>query len=135
MATEVVNPVPVLVQAPGRQAFRLLLVVYSITPLIAGLDKFFHVLVDWDLYLAPVLASVIPFDAATFMRLVGVLEVAVAVLVVLRPRIGGYVLASWLLAIILNLILVPGYFDIALRDFALALGAVALAKLAVEYHR
>jgi hypothetical protein len=111
----------------ARQAFRLLYVGFVVAPILAGLDKFFDVLVDWDKYLAPVVTDVLPVSAHTLMMAVGVVEIAAGVLVALRPRIGGYVVAVWLWAIIVNLLVAGDYFDIALRDFGLSLGALAPA--------
>ena len=108
---------------PAHQAYQLLYVGFIVAPLLAGLDKFTHVLTDWDRYLAPVVAGMLPVSGHTFMLFVGLVEIAAAVLVAARPRIGAYVVAAWLLGIVVNLLLIPGYFDIALRDFGLALGA------------
>ena len=118
---------------PAHQAYQLLYIGFIVAPLLAGLDKFTHVLTNWDKYLAPVVAGVLPVSGHTFMLLVGVVEMAAAALVALRPRIGAYVVAAWLLGIIINLLLIPGYLDIALRDFGLALGALALARLSEEF--
>ena len=117
----------------ARQAFRLLHVGFVVAPILAGLDKFFEVLVDWDRYLAPVATDVLPVSGHSFMLAVGVIEIAAGVLVAFRPRIGGYVVAVWLWAIILNLLVAGDYFDIALRDFGLSLAALALARLAEAY--
>ncbi|HYN18141.1 MAG TPA: hypothetical protein VEY96_08660 [Actinomycetes bacterium] len=117
----------------ARQAFRLLHVGFVVAPILAGLDKFFEVLVDWDKYLAPVATDVLPVSGHSFMLAVGVIEIAAGVLVAFRPRIGGYVVAVWLWAIILNLLIAGDYFDIALRDFGLSLAALALARLAEAY--
>lgn len=117
----------------ARQAFRILHVGFVVAPILAGLDKFFEVLVDWDRYLAPVATDVLPVSGHSFMLAVGVIEIAAGVLVAFRPRIGGYVVAVWLWAIILNLLVAGDYFDIALRDFGLSLGALALARLAEAY--
>jgi hypothetical protein len=117
-------------RTPARQAFQILRFGFTVAPLLAGFDKFTHLLVNWDQYLAPVVARMLPFSGHTFMLVVGVIEMAAGVLVWLRPRLGGYVVAAWLCGIILNLLLIPGYFDIALRDLGLALGALALARLA-----
>ena len=114
----------------ARQAFRILHVGFVVAPILAGLDKFFEVLVDWDRYLAPVATDVLPVSGHSFMLAVGVIEIAAGVLVAFRPRIGGYVVAVWLWAIILNLLVAGDYFDIALRDFGLLVGALALARLA-----
>jgi len=118
---------------PARQAFRILRVGFVVAPVLAGLDKFFDVLVDWDRYLAPVVTDVLPVGAHTVMVAVGVVEIAAGVLVALRPRIGGYVVAAWLWAVIVNLLILGDYFDVALRDFGLSLGALALARLAEAF--
>jgi hypothetical protein len=118
---------------PAYQAYRILYVGFIVAPFLAGLDKFTHVLTNWDKYLAPVVAGLLPVSGHTFMLLVGVVEMAAAVLVAVRPRIGGYVVAAWFIGIIINLLLIPGYLDIALRDFGLALGGLALARLSEEF--
>jgi hypothetical protein len=117
----------------ARQAFRILHVGFVVAPILAGLDKFFEVLVDWDRYLAPVATDVLPVSGHSVMLAVGVVEIAAGVLVAFRPRIGGYVIAVWLWAVILNLLVAGDHFDIALRDFGLSLGALALARLAEAY--
>jgi hypothetical protein len=117
----------------ARQAFRLLHVGFVVAPILAGLDKFFEVLVDWDRYLAPAVTDVLPVSGHTLMLAVGVVEIAAGILVALRPRIGGYVVAVWLWVIIVNLLVAGDYFDIALRDFGLSLGALALARLAEAF--
>jgi hypothetical protein len=117
----------------ARQAFRILHVGFVVAPILAGLDKFFEVLVDWDRYLAPVATDVLPVSGHSLMLAVGVVEIAAGVLVAFRPRIGGYVVAVWLWAVILNLLVAGDHFDIALRDFGLSLGALALARLAEAY--
>jgi hypothetical protein len=118
---------------PARQAFRILHAGFVVAPVLAGLDKFLNVLVDWERYLAPVATDVLPVGARTLMVVVGVVEIAAGVLVALRPRIGGYVVAAWLWAIIVNLLVAGGFYDIALRDFGLSLGALALARLAEAF--
>ena len=123
----------VRVASPAYQAFQILRVAFTAAPVIAGADKFMHLLTNWDKYLAPSIASLLPLPAATFMLIVGVIEVAAGILVAVAPRIGGYVVGLWLLGIIVNLLMLPGYFDVALRDLGLALGAFALARLADEY--
>jgi hypothetical protein len=117
----------------ARQAFRILQVGFIVAPVLFGLDKFFEVLVDWDRYLAPAVTDALPVSGHTVMLAVGVVEIAAGVLVALRPRIGGYVVAVWLWVIIVNLLVVGDYFDIALRDFGLSLGALALARLAEAF--
>jgi hypothetical protein len=118
---------------PAYQAYLTLLVGFAVLPVLAGLDKFVHLLVNWDQYLAPLVTRVIPVSAHTVMLAVGVIEIAAGLLVAVRPRIGAYVVALWLWGIIVNLLLVPGYYDIALRDFGLSLGALALARLSREF--
>jgi hypothetical protein len=118
---------------PGYQAYRILQAGFVAAPLLAGLDKFFHLLTNWDIYLAPRIAVLSPVGGHGFMSVVGVVEVCAGVLVALRPRLGAYVVAAWLFAIILNLLLIPGFFDIALRDFGLSLGALALGRLSAQY--
>lgn len=118
---------------PAYQAYQLLYLGFIIAPLVAGVDKFTNFLTDWDKYLAPVVAGLLPFSAGTFMLFVGIVEIGAAVLVALRPQIGAYVVAAWLAGIVINLLLIPGYFDVALRDFGLMLGALALARLSVEF--
>jgi hypothetical protein len=119
----------------GLQAYRILHLGFIVAPTIAGLDKFFHLLVNWDQDLAPQIARVLPMSAHGFMLLVGVIEMAAGLLVALRPRIGAYVVAAWLGGIVLNLLIHGNYFDIALRDFGLMLGALALGRLSESYGR
>jgi hypothetical protein len=118
-----------LVAPPARQAYQILLVGFAALPVIAGLDKFFHLLVNWDQYLAPLASRLLPVSGHTFMLAVGVIEFAAGLLVAFRPRIGAYVVALWLWGIVINLLLIPGFYDVALRDFGLSLGALALARL------
>ncbi|HLT48036.1 MAG TPA: hypothetical protein VK002_12455 [Rubricoccaceae bacterium] len=126
----------------GRQAYRVLWLGFVVAPILAGLDKFLNVLVPagWEQYLAPVVADIVP--ASTFMMIVGVVEVVAGIGVALKPRIFAYVVAAWLVGIILNLLLNPATFDgtgwgldIALRDLGLALGAFALGRLSQVYGR
>ena len=117
---------------PAYQAFGILYAGFVALPILAGLDKFFHFLVNWDQYLAPIATRVLPVSGHTFMLLVGVVEIAAGLLVAVRPRIGAYVVALWLWGIIVNLMLIPGYYDIALRDFGLSLGALALARISTQ---
>ncbi len=115
------------------QAYQILHVAFIVAPIVAGADKFFHLLVDWDQYLAPTIASALPLNGHNFMLIVGVVEVVAGLVVAFRPRVGAYIVALWLWGIIVNLLLVPGYFDIALRDFGLSLAALALARLSVRF--
>ena len=118
---------------PAYQAYLILYVGFIALPILAGLDKFLHVLAEWTMYLSPLATQVIPVDEVTFMMGVGVVEIAAGILVALQPRIGAYVVALWLWGIIANLLLIPGWYDIALRDFGLSLGALALARLSHEF--
>ena len=120
---------------PEAQAFSLLYLVYIVAPIIAGVDKFFHALVDWDAYVSPAYASIVGGDVTGMMHAVGVVEIIAGLLVLVKPRVGGVVVFFWLWGIIINLLLIPGYFDIALRDFGLSLGALALSRLAVDFGR
>jgi uncharacterized membrane protein YphA (DoxX/SURF4 family) len=124
-----------LAARPAYQAYRILHVGFAVLPVLAGLDKFFQLLVNWDQYLAPVVTRVLPVSAHAFMLAVGVIEIVAGLLVAVRPRIGAYVVALWLWGIIVNLLLIPNYYDIALRDFGLSLGALALARLSQEFDR
>jgi len=123
------------VRSPARQAFLLLRTVFTIAPILFGLDKFANLLTDWTQYLAPVATQVIPVSAQQFMYGVGVVEILAGVLVAWRPRIGSLVVAAWLLGIIINLLVLPGFFDVALRDFGLLVGALALNRLATAESR
>jgi len=107
---------------------------FAALPILAGLDKFFHLLTNWDLYLAPFVTRLLPFSGHTFMLAVGVVEVVAGLVVAFRPQIGGYIVALWLWGIIVNLLLIPGFLDVALRDFGLSLGALALARLSLEFN-
>jgi uncharacterized membrane protein YphA (DoxX/SURF4 family) len=118
---------------PAQQAFLLLRTVFTVAPIAFGLDKFANLLTDWPGYLAPWIDDLVPGTAQQAMYAVGVVEVLAGVLVAVMPRIGGWVVAAWLAGIIVNLLTIPGFYDIALRDFGLLVGAVALARLAVRY--
>jgi hypothetical protein len=122
-----------LAARPAYQGYLVLYAGFVALPILAGLDKFFHLLVNWDQYLTPLVTQILPVTAHTFMLVVGVIEIAAGVLVALRPQIGAYVVTLWLWGIILNLLLVPDFYDVALRDFGLSLGALALARLSREF--
>ena len=119
--------------SPSYQAYQILHVAFTIAPLVAGVDKFLHLLVDWDKYVSPLVSNTVHVAPHTFMLAVGVIEIAAAVIVAFAPAIGAWIVAAWLAGIVVNLLSIPGYFDIALRDFGLLLGAIALARLAAEY--
>ncbi|MDR7159041.1 hypothetical protein [Arthrobacter sp. BE255] len=120
----------ILAAEPDRQAFLLLRTVFTVAPVLFGLDKFTNILADWTVYLAPVATSVVPLPAQTIMYMVGVVEIIAGVLVAVRPRIGSLVVAAWLLGIIINLLILGSFHDVALRDFGLLVGALALNRLA-----
>ena len=112
----------------------LLRVVFTVAPILFGIDKFANVLTDdWTRYLAPEFNDVIPGSAADAMHIVGVVEIVAGLVVLLAPRFGGLLVAAWLGGIIVNLLLVGGYGDIALRDFGLLLGALTLSRLATAF--
>ena len=123
------------VSSPVYQAYRLLHVAFVVAPIVAGLDKFFRLLVDWDQYLAPIVPRVLGGHGHQFMLAVGVIEIVAGLGVLLKPKIFAYVVAAWLLGIIVNLLLIPGYYDVALRDLGLCLAALALARLSAAYDR
>jgi uncharacterized membrane protein HdeD (DUF308 family) len=120
---------------PAYQAWQILHAAFVVAPIVAGLDKFFGILVNWDQYLAPAFAQLSPIGGHGLMLVVGVVEIIAGLIVAWRPRFGGYLVAVWLWGIILNLLLIPGFYDVALRDFGLSLGALALARLSEAFAR
>jgi len=121
--------------SPAYQAYRILHFGFVVAPILAGLDKFFHLLVNWDQYLPGVVTNISPISAHTLMLIVGVIEIVAGLGVAIKPRIFAYVVAAWLAVIIINLLLIPGYYDIALRDFGLLLAALALGALSQQFAR
>lgn len=119
----------------SHQAFLILRFGFTVAPIIAGLDKFLQLLTHWDKYLAPAVSNGLGIAPHTFMMIVGAVEVIAGVAVAVRPRFGGYLVAAWLVGIIVNLVLVGGYLDVALRDLGLCLGALSLARLAEAEER
>jgi uncharacterized membrane protein YphA (DoxX/SURF4 family) len=119
---------------PAYQAFMILRSGFTVAPILAGADKFANLLTDWTRYLAPVFPKTLGVSPELFMRGVGVIEIVAGVLVAFVPRYAAYVVAAWLGAIIVNLLIRGEYFDVALRDFGLMLGAVALGRLAQGVH-
>ncbi|WP_031482513.1 membrane protein [Streptomyces bicolor] len=139
MSSAPATPAPVAARRaittdPGYQAFWILRVGFAVAPVLFGLDKFTNLLVDWPGYLAPWINDVVPGSAQDAMYAVGVIEIVAGLVVAVAPRFGGWLVAGWLAGIIINLLTIPDHYDIALRDFGLLLGAVALARLAVRYH-
>ena len=114
----------------AHQAYTILKFGFTVAPIVAGLDKFFNLLVDWTQYLTPLVPRWTGIDPAAFMMVVGIIEIIAGIVVAVKPKIGAWVVAAWLCGIIINLLLVPGYYDVALRDLGLLFGALALARLA-----
>ena len=139
--TAALRPVPVpasnvLRSDPAAQAFMLLRIAFTVAPILFGLDKFAEVMItDWPKYLAPEFNDLIPGSAQDAMYIVGGVEIAAGLVVAIMPRFGGLLVAAWLAGIIVSLLLVGGYADIALRDFGLLLGALTLRRLATAYSR
>ena len=121
--------------SPAHQAYRILQFGFTVAPILAGLDKFFHLLVNWDQYLPGVVANISPVSPHSLMLIVGAIEIVAGIGVALKPRIFAYIVAAWLALIIINLLLIPGYFDVALRDLGLLLAALALARLSQQFSR
>lgn len=115
---------------PGRAAFQILRMAFVALPVLAGIDKVFAVLAPWHAYLAPDVPDLLGVSPRSVMLAVGVLEILLGLVVAIRPGLGGWLVAAWLWAIAVNLLAGPGHYDIVLRDLALSLGAVALARLA-----
>ena len=118
---------------PAYQAFVILRVGFTVAPILAGIDKFLGLLVNWDQYLPAVVNNLLGGHGHQFMYAVGIIEIIAGIGIALKPRLFGYVVAAWLFVIIANLLMIPAYFDVALRDLGLALGALALARLAAVY--
>ncbi len=118
---------------PTFQAFWLLRIGFTVAPIVFGIDKYFHVLTNWDLYFAPRLDRIVPGTAHQAMYVVGAVEIVAGLVVLLMPRFGGYLVAAWLTGIIVNLLLIPDFYDVALRDFGLLLAALTLARLATAF--
>ena len=115
----------------ARQVQQLMRYTYGLVPIIAGLDKFTNLLTDWKNYIAPSVNNALPFSASTFMAIVGVIEIIAGIIVLLRPRLGGFIVMAWLIGIALNLLISGHYYDVAVRDLVMAIGAFSLAKLSV----
>jgi len=131
--TDFVSTSDQLASDPAFQAFWLLRIGFTLAPILFGLDKFANVMTDWTKYLAPWVNDLIPGTAQQAMYAVGVVEIVAGVAVLLKPRFGGYLVAAWLVGIIVNLLSVGGYGDVALRDFGLLLAALTLARLATAF--
>ncbi len=135
------RPIPIptsklLRSDPAAQAFMLLRITFTVAPILFGLDKFAEVMIsDWPKYLAPEFNDLIPGNGQDAMYIIGAVEIVAGLVVAVSPRVGGLLVAGWLGGIIVSLLLVGGYADIALRDFGLLLGALTLARLATAYSR
>ena len=126
-------PMDLISAPPARQAYHVLHFAFVAAPIIAGIDKFLHLLVNWDMYLAPWIANLSPVSTHSLMMIVGMIEIIAGLIVALKPRVGAWIVFAWLWAIIINLLTYSGFYDIALRDFGLSLGAAALARLSVDF--
>jgi len=122
-------------EVAAHQVFCVLRVGFTVLPIVFDLDKFTNLLADWTSYLAPQIDRIVPGSAHQAMLTVGVVEVAAGLLVAVLPRFGGLVVAAWLAGIIVNLLLLGGYYDVALRDFGLLLASLGLARLAWAFAR
>jgi uncharacterized membrane protein YphA (DoxX/SURF4 family) len=135
VATRSVPSVPAQPRSPAYQGYLLLRTGFVVAPILFGLDKFFNFMVDWPEYLAPWINDLMPGTGQEFMYFVGAVEIVAGILVLISPRWGSLVVAAWLGAIIINLLTAepPKYYDIALRDFGLFLGAITLNRLATAF--
>ena len=133
MTTTVPSRTPAAIDNPAYQAFLALRIGFVVAPILFGLDKFTNLLADWTTYLAPAVDRLVPGSASDAMLAVGVVEIVAGLVVAVRPKIGGYVVAAWLAGIIGNLLLLGDHYDVALRDFGLLLAALALARLATAF--
>jgi hypothetical protein len=124
-------------ESPSYQVYLLLRTGFTVAPILFGLDKFFNWMVDWPQYLAPWIDDIAPGSAQDFMYFVGAVEILAGLTVLMAPWIGGFLVAAWLGGIVVNLLThpPPEYYDIALRDFGLFLAALALGRLALDFHQ
>lgn len=120
---------------PAYQAYQILRLGFTVAPILFGLDKFFNLMVNWEQYLPPFVNNMLGGHGHYFMLAVGVIEIIAGLGVAFKPKVFAYVVSAWLLLIVVNLLMIPGYFDIALRDFGLSIGAFALARLSQEFDR
>jgi hypothetical protein len=133
MATTAPSRSPATNDDPAYQAYLVLRTGFVVAPILFGLDKVTNLLTDWTTYLAPAIDRLVPGSAASAMLAVGLVEVAAGLVVAVRPKVGGYLVAAWLAGIIANLLLLGSHYDVALRDLGLLLGALALARLATAF--
>ena len=121
--------------SPAYQAFQILRIGFTVVPIVAGADKFLHLLVNWDQYLPGFVNNLLGGHGHQFMYVVGLIEIVAGIGVFLKPKYFAYIVSAWLVLIIINLLMIPGYFDVALRDLGLALGALALGRLSTVYDK
>jgi hypothetical protein len=134
MATATARPDrPVVRGNAAYQAYLVLRTGFVVAPILFGLDKFTNLLTDWTTYLAPAIDRLVPGSATSAMLAVGIVEIVAGLVVAVRPKVGGYLVAAWLAGIIGNLLLLGDHYDVALRDFGLLLAALALARLATAF--
>ena len=114
-----------------KPIFNLLKLVFTIVPIVAGLDKFFNILCDWTQYLNPMILDILPFSGETFMMIVGVIEILAGILVFVKPKIGGLVVSVWLTLIAISLLIDWTYADVAVRDLVMAISAFSMSRLAI----
>jgi uncharacterized membrane protein YphA (DoxX/SURF4 family) len=112
-----------------KPVFTLLKLTFGIVPIVAGLDKYTDLLTNWDKYLNPGLASMLPFAPHTFMMIVGVIEIVAGIIVLARPKIGGFIVSAWLALIALTLLASGNYLDVAVRDLVMAISAFSMARI------
>ena len=125
----------VVTSGVGYQAYQILRVGFTVAPVVAGLDKFFHLLVNWDQYLPAFVNNLTGGHGHELMLVAGVIEIIAGLGVWFMPKVFAYVVSAWLLLIVVNLLMIPGYYDVALRDFGLALGALALGRLSQDFSK
>ncbi len=123
------------VSGPAYEAYQILRAGFVIAPIVAGLDKFFNLLVNWEQYLPSIANRMVGGYGHELMLAVGVIEIIAGLGVFFKPKVFAYVVSAWLLLIVVNLLMIPGFYDVALRDFGLALGALALARLSQKFDR
>lgn len=111
------------------QTFNLLKYTFGIVPIVAGADKFTNILTNWEQYINPTMANLLPFSTSVFMMIVGVIEIIAGIIVLKKPEIGGYIVAAWLTVIALTLLFGFNYVDVAVRDLVMAIAALSMAKL------
>jgi hypothetical protein len=134
-ATDLSSSTEARVSSPSRQAYQILHLAFTVAPILAGLDKFFNLLANWEQYLPSFVNRLTGGHGHELMLAVGVIEIVAGLGVWFKPKIFAYVVSIWLLLIVVSLLMIPGYFDVALRDFGLSLGALALARLSREFDR